>query len=394
MKIGILTLPLHVNYGGILQCYALQTVLKRMGHDVTLLSSTWASDKDMLKLRIKNSWKHVANILFGYNYTYIPTKREERILRQHISKFIANHLEPRTKPLHTTKEYQEQCLNDGFDALIVGSDQVWRPRYTPSVTDYYLKFVENEKTIKRIAYAASFGTDEWEYSKEETEECRQLIKKFDAVSVREHGGVYLCKEHYDIEAVQTLDPTMLLECADYKSLVALEKEEKCSGTLFSYILDPTDEKQELAEKLSTSLSLVPFGCIPTKSKRVRANVRKCIDECTYPPVTQWIRSFMDAEMVITDSFHGCVFSILFNKPFWVIGNEGRGISRFSSLLATFGLQDRMIMPGESPEWNKKIDWDKVNEIRQREKERSIQFLYSSLSRYHTTRIIDKIFPCL
>ena len=171
---------------------------------------------------------------------------------------------------------------------------------------------------------------------------------------------------------------MLLDCADYESLVALEKEEKCPGTLFSYILDPAEEKQQLADALAQELSLVPYGCMPTKSSRVKKNIRKHIDECTYPPVTRWIRSFMDAEMVITDSFHGCVFAILFNKPFWVIGNEERGMSRFSSLLTMFGLQDRMILPGASPNWGKSIDWDKVNEIRAKEKERSMKFLSNNL----------------
>ena len=378
MKIGILTLPLHGNYGGILQCYALQTVLRRMGHDVTLLSSAWSSDKDMLKWRIKNSWKYVANLLFGYDYVYLPTKKEERILFQHVSTFVADYMGARTRPLCSTEEYRMQCLNEGFEALVVGSDQVWRPRYTSSIADYYLKFMEEDNVIKRIAYAASFGTDEWEYTSEETQECQRLIKRFDAVSVREEGAVCLCQEHYGIDAIQTLDPTMLLDCSDYESLAALGGEKECSGTLFSYILDPTDAKQQLVDELSVSLSLIPFGCMPAKSYRVRKNVHKHIEDCVYPPVTRWIRSFMDAEMVVTDSFHGCVFSILFNKPFWAIANEGRGEARFKSLLRMFELQDRLIRPEVRPDWNKTIDWNRVNEILQEKKEMSIDFLKNSL----------------
>lgn len=379
MKIGILTLPLHANYGGILQCYALQMVLRNMGHDVTLLSSALSSDKDMLKWRIKNSWKYVADVLFGYDYTYLPTKKEECILHQHVSRFVTDHIGSRTKPLHTAEEYRRQCLNDGFEALVVGSDQVWRPQYTSSIVDYYLKFVEKDNMIKRVAYAASFGTDEWEYTLEETQECRRLIKRFDAVSVREEGAVNLCKEYYGIDTIQTLDPTMLLERADYESLVALENEKESPGTLFCYVLDPTGEKQQLENELSTSLSLIPFGCMPTKSCRVREHVRRHIEECVYPPVTRWIRSFMDAEMVITDSFHGCVFSILFNKPFWVIANENRGKARFNSLLKMFELQDRMIRPGTHPDWHKTIDWSRVNKIHQEMKRLSIDFLENNLA---------------
>ena len=89
---------------------------------------------------------------------------------------------------------------------------------------------------------------------------------------------------------------------------------------------------------------------------------------------------MDAEMVITDSFHGCVFAILFNKPFWVIVNEDRGRERFDSLLKMFDLQDRIITQGQQPEWDRKIDWEQVNTIHQEMKRRSLDFLERSLKR--------------
>ena len=85
-------------------------------------------------------------------------------------------------------------------------------------------------------------------------------------------------------------------------------------------------------------------------------------------------------MVITDSFHGCVFAILFNKPFWVIANEDRGRERFDSLLKMFDLQDRIITQGQQPEWDRKIDWKQVNAIHQEMKQLSINFLEHSLKR--------------
>lgn len=381
MKIGLLTLPLHVNYGGILQCYALQTMLRRMGHDVTLLSSAWQVKKSSARWRLKNALKYMAHLAWGYKgYIYQPSKAEELMLRRHVMRFVADHIRPKTEPLYTTEDYHRQMQSHRFEAIVVGSDQVWRPCYTSSITDYYLKFAEGMNDVRRIAYAASFGTNKWEYTPEETNECRRLIREFHAVSVREKGAVGLCRERYDIDAIHVLDPTLLLERTDYESLATSEQEKQREGTLFNYILDPTEEKQSLIASLADSLSLTPFGCMPTKSYQIREHMRQHAEECCYPPVTQWIRSFMDAEMVITDSFHGCVFAILFNKPFWVIVNEDRGRERFDSLLKMFDLQDRIITQGQQPEWDRKIDWKQVNAIHQEMKRRSLDFLECSLKR--------------
>ena len=97
-----------------------------------------------------------------------------------------------------------------YDAFIVGSDQVWRPSYNQHLEQAFLNFTENWKNVKRIAYAASFGVDNWEFTKKQTKECKRLVQKFDFVSVREDTAVNLCKEHLGIEATHVLDPTLLL----------------------------------------------------------------------------------------------------------------------------------------------------------------------------------------
>ena len=112
------------------------------------------------------------------------------------------------------------------------------------------------------------------------------------------------------------------------------------------------------------MSLTPFCVLPKKQaeNRTKDDIKKHIEDCIYPPVTKWLRAFMDAEMIICDSFHGCVFSIIFNKPFWVIGNEKRGNARFDSLLKTFGLQERLISMADNIDIEMPIDWNKVNMI--------------------------------
>ena len=96
------------------------------------------------------------------------------------------------------------------------------------------------------------------------------------------------------------------------------------------------------------------------------------------PVEYWFRAFHDAEVVITDSFHACAFSIIFNKPFWVIGNEARGFARFSSLLKLFGLEDRLIVDMQDIRTNKKIDWISINQKRESLVEKSLLFLNDNL----------------
>ena len=105
-----------------------------------------------------------------------------------------------------------------------------------------------------------------------------------------------------------------------------------------------------------------------------------IEKCVTPPVEDWISAFMEAEMVVTDSFHGCVFSIIFNKPFWVIGNKARGMARFETLLSQYGLQDRLINPSEvgNIDVNKPINWDEVNNKRKELQDIAVDFIEKNL----------------
>lgn len=382
MKIGILTQPLHNNYGGLLQNYALQQVLMDMGHDVETVDwhpSSISPIKEWL-------WAKKELILCSLKKDtqkprYQLTLPEERIISKYTKVFINKYL--RVCP-QKVKQQVDFCSVDermAYDAYIVGSDQVWRPNYNLFQTALFLDFVKRDN-VKRIAYAASFGTSDWEFTPQMTEECSELAKQFDLITVREESGVKLCREHLGVEATQVLDPTMLLNRKDYEKVVLAENEVNSVGTLFHYILDPNDEKRGLIERLAAEQGLRPFTIMPKcqAENRTKWDVKHRIEDCVFPSVTSWLRGFMDAEMVVVDSFHGAVFSIIFNKPFWVVGNKKRGNARFESLLGLFGLEDRMIELGQKVDWNAHIDWEKVNETRQKEKERSIGLLKSILNK--------------
>lgn len=333
MKIGILTLPLHTNYGGILQAYALQTVLKRMGHEVVVFDTPKKLCLPIWKWPISYS-KRVLRYILGkssvifyeqyYNQTY-------PIISQHTQKFINEHIN--RIEVQNLKDLNE---ND-YDAIIVGSDQIWRPKYYKNIENAFLDFAKKWK-IKRIAYAASFGTDEWEFSVNQTKKCKELIKLFDVISVREDSAVNLCKMKFDIEAIHVLDPTMLLNADDYIRLFKEKNIPQSQGNLLCYILDGSEEKTNFINKVANEIGLKPFR---TNSKV--EDIMAPLYERIQPPVEQWLRGFYDAEFVITDSFHACVFSVIFNKPFVVIGNKDRGMARFNSLLTLIAQQYRLVI---------------------------------------------------
>lgn len=225
-----------------------------------------------------------------------------------------------------------------FDAVVVGSDQIWRPYffhlYFGEMPDAFLRFTESWN-IKRIAYAPSFGVEKWEFSDAETEESKKYIKLMDAVSCREQEGVEMCRRYLDCDKVKhVLDPTMLLAKEDYRKFVHVN--EGKAGKLLVYVMDRDDDKQTMVDAIARERSLTPCSIY-------QAGV------ASPPSVEYWLQQFEDAECVVTDSFHACVFSIIFGKEFVVYANQNRGLSRFTSLLKMFGLEDRLVL--NSSEYN-------------------------------------------
>ncbi len=375
MKIGIITQPLHVNYGGLLQNYALQQVLTKMGHEVYTISRKIVPDIYRYPVYIKFYIKQKIKRMLGV--PAYQTRSEHLFIRQHCIEFV-------DKNIKTTKELRNDQRHSivekyRFEGYVVGSDQVWRPCYSPNLYNDFLDFCQEEKSIKRIAYAASFGVSEWEFSEEQTRECGRLAKLFDAISVREDSGVYLCKDHLDVDALHVLDPTLLLEKEDYIKLAEDMEEPVSSGELFCYILDNNQEIESAIQNISSKLSLKAFDVKAKKANYVCRRGEK-IRDYVIPAPTKWLRAFMDAKMVFTDSFHGSVFSIIFNKPFWVIGNKERGNARFDSLLELFNLEERRVDINslESIELKTPIDWIKVNTIKREWQEKSLKFLTDNL----------------
>jgi len=346
MRIGILSLVLHSNYGGILQSYALQTVLERMGHEVVVFNRPQQYEpthwNDVPKRLLKKILGKEDVIFKEIKY-----KKEAPILCNKIWEF-------RKKYIHENIIDSLSEINaDEFDALIVGSDQVWRPRYftrqwNTSIENAFLAFTK-DWTAKRVAYAASFGVETWEQSASETNKTREAIKMFDAISVREESGIRLLKENLGVDSIQVLDPTLLLEKEDYINLINFGDTYKSQGNLLTYILDNSEAKSAFVKRVSEEKHMLPYSVNNSNVKQSTP-----VEHRVLPSIEQWLRGFYDAEFVITDSFHACVFSIIFNKPFIALGNKQRGLSRFVSLLRKFGLEKNLIV--DTTNYNPNIDF--------------------------------------
>ena len=369
MRIGILTLPLHTNYGGILQAFALQTVLERMGHEVKVINKTAVYRLPVWKAPFVYAKRILKNICGENIPVFLEQKllKEKPIIRQNTDKFIKRYIH-----LLSVDDYSLLKSSD-FDAIVVGSDQVWRPLYFCKIEDAYLGFAKYWD-IRRIAYAASFGTDEWEYSKKQTKLCKELLKRFDAVSVREKSAVDLCMRHFAREAFHVLDPTMLLSADDYIRQFDLKSLPKSQGTLLCYFLDDSSAKKAVADKIAKETGLLMFN-VNAKVEDWSIPVEKKIQ----PPVESWLKGFYDAEFVVTDSFHACVFSLIFNKSFIVVANKERGISRIRSILEEFNLEDRLVYTvNDLSAALKSISSGNINFIIKTKCKKSMDFLLASL----------------
>jgi len=362
MKIGILTQPLWGNFGGLLQNYALQQVLKSMGHDVVTLDYLWGTK--------------------GFNYVILQARIIVAALRGRCKFQLLKYAPGRNNPaieefvnnnITTTDRFWNSYhpqLVDKYDlqAVIVGSDQVWRPCYNPSIKDSFLQFTA-DKNIRRIAYGASFGTSEWEYSPQLARECSLLLKKFDAVSVREESGIKLLEKLGCRTGCVVLDPTLLLSASDYENIsnITPTKDYTPHGEyICTYFLDDAHRKEDYADSLGHKLGL--YNAVHLSIKDDKLDPAK------------WLDQIRRASFFVTDSFHGTVMCLIHHIPFLTVINKKRGVGRLHDLLKSVDLEYRLISDELiAPIPQSKIDWGNVDEKILLLREKSLIFLKKSLA---------------
>jgi hypothetical protein len=372
MKIGILTLPLADNYGGILQAIALYRLLHDNNNEVILIYKEFYPN--FFKETLKKIFLNIPFIDFK-NVKANNKKENLRLERKKFHRlFIENEIFKISEPLYTQKELEKYIEKENLGAVIVGSDQVWRKQYINDkyYKSYFLNFINN-KQIKRIAYAASFGKNHWE-GKNDLEDISACLKKFDGISTRELSGIDICKNSFGIDNVKhVLDPTLLIGKDFYlNEIISKYKTSNIQkGGIVTYVLDEAVEKKEIIEFMQNSLDIKKINHLKgfSNSKNLYT-------------IPEWLSSFENADFIITDSFHGMLFSIIFEKNFLIIGNPDRGLDRFLSLLSLIELEDRLVFNLADIK-NKKlinINYDNINKILDINKKISLNFLINSLNK--------------
>lgn len=358
-KIGIITLPLtSFNYGGILQAVALSEYLKARNNEVYYIDR-----------RPRKNWRNFLTHFF--NISLFPEyPRVRKKFYEEIESFFRQNLNC-TPIFRSTEKVEQYLLSNNFDVIITGSDQVWRAEYAGELSkDLFLNYPKLSG-VSKVSYAASFGKDRWD-GKNLTQEVKTSLQNFSAVSVREESGIHICRNIFGIPAVQHIDPTMLLDKRNY--LAISQSSLDLHDSITSYVLDESPKNQAIIQSISNALNL-PVLKIGTKPTIKRHNY-KLYTNRQADSINEWIQSFASARFVVTDSFHGVVFSILFNKPFIAIGNKRRGLTRFTSMLKLFNLTDRLITDEKQNIEElvfKSIDFDETNAILKKERERTNQY---------------------
>lgn len=373
MKIAILTVPFNNNYGGFLQAFALKRVLKGMGHDVEFLMrrryrpSRFARFKNFIKWTIGRT-NHCSYLTDYHIYKISKNTRQ----------FVCQYLSPLTKSCYTPTSFKKLMDKYQADVFIAGSDQCWRYKFAPNyIDDYFFKPLLGTNK-RRISYAASLGVDYLEFDEAMIKTCEKCLKEFSAISVRETSGIYLLENNFNVpkgKTVEVLDPTMLLTVDVYKELIDKYKITN-KNYLFTYILDEDTEKEKAINLIKQELHLDRID-----QKAQTGDVMKLQE---IEPVELWLSRIYHSSFVITDSYHGMVFSILFKKPFIVYGNAARGKTRFMSVLSKFGLEDRYIENTKNIDKyliNNNIDWNKTHDLLQHKRVESLAFLSNALIDY-------------
>lgn len=203
-----------------------------------------------------------------------------------------------------------------------------------------------------------------------------MSKKFSGISVREDSLIPVAREVLERDAIQVLDPTLLLDAKDY--ITACVEREETSPIIFTYILDKNKDKKALIDKVQNELDLpVVAGSVEKDYERGK---EMDINNCIYPSVDHWILNMARAKFVVTDSFHGTCMAITFRKPFVVVGNKARGLNRFLSLLSLFNLENRMITDSTqlSPSFYSQLDNKYISELLKKKRTEAIDFIKKSI----------------
>lgn len=326
------------NYGNALTNYALYHYLKGKGKNIVMLDNCYT-------LKPTGKFKEFAEENYQLSSLYFPA-------------------------------YHYDMINQCCDTFLVGSDQNWNYSYAAYFkywNYFHLDFVKDER--KKVSYATSFGRPEAAIPEEMG---RILYKRFDAISVREDFGVDLCEEGYGVSAQRVLDPVFLLEQEDYERLIEKASIQETEPYILAYILNPTKKKRKLCKEIQRSMGgikLINMIDANTGNADYNRMILEYENIRAELSVEEWLYYLRHSEFVITDSYHGTCFSIIFQKNF--VSVKARESDRFDTFLLFHGIEDRILEEKAEYDLNQlllPIDYGMVAGSLQSEKENSKNFI--------------------
>ena len=339
MKIAVISsyayIVSNVNYGALLQYYALQEYLKERGHH-----PYWI--RYVIRLSLKQSLKKIVKSVI-----YCRAEHKKKMQLQSFLDFAARYL-----ALSDKTYVGEAAINSdppAADYYITGSDQVW----AGTLPANFLTFVGDD--TRKIAYAVSFGRDELQ--EEHANTIRPWIGKFDKISVREKSGIDICYNLCRKSAVHVPDPTLLIDKEKYPAA-----DFGLADYIFCYFINLNIGNSVRLDDLisyAQSVNKEFFISAATGSEKHIPS-----DYLVYPSPEEWLGYYKHAGAIVTNTFHGTLFSIIFERPFLCIlqnGDSSRQNCRILSLLSSLGLQDRILDPSDSiaAKMHTSIDWAEV-----------------------------------
>ena len=326
MKIGILTFHRAINYGAALQAYSLLRYLSEQHHNVSLID--YYSSEDDKDYDIFRSMTSLKNIL--YNILVLPYSVQIKRKKRRFSHFIQEY----TTLTRRYYYYDELCrANLDLDSVITGSDQVFNPVSDSNIKTYYLAFVSDR--VRRISYAPSFGISV--FADDLADKIKPYLKKFHSLNCREQNGADYITKITEKNCPVVIDPVFLTSQKVWNAFVGTETTE--DGYILVYDLNGRERLISLAKRLKEKTRL-PIKCISTKKYFIK---KYDVDELILDagPI-EFVQNIAKANYVLTDSFHGMSFALIYRKKFIVCNALKHASDRLSSLLMLLKLQYRLI----------------------------------------------------
>lgn len=363
MKIGILTFHRAINYGAVLQCYALSKVLTHMGHDVEVID--YRSDsiekyrmffrkKDLLRLKgIKNKIRYFVSSLF-----LIPTKK--RTSRK-FDLFLNDHM----KFSKVVKRPDD--ISNYYDFIFFGSDQIWNPQTCEGLDPIYWGQFEHHNA-KFATYAASIGRISLINDKLKSD-IRTFIKAYDNISVRERDLSEFLEREFHVPSSIVCDPTILLKKEDYDILL---RKPSIKNYLVLYTVEPDVKSEDFAEKISKQM-----GCVVVRLHAYLSPLKKQRTKfASELSPSEFIGYIANAKCIVTNSFHATSFSIIYRKDFYYLSQKSN--RRAQDLMSSLGITNRLVRSDESIIFSH-VDYSNIDVKTKEYKESSLNFLTSVLN---------------